>query len=73
MVPLNLNNFPINVWISENCKDKPETFMTIMAHELSHVLLHSLRHKEMDNEIYTDITAILLGFSVVIKKRKKSN
>jgi len=66
-----LNNFPISVRISENCTDNALTFIAVMAHELSHVVLHSLWHKEKDNEIYTDITAMILGFSVIINNGRK--
>lgn len=66
-----LRNFPISVKISDNCPKYPETFMAIMAHELSHILLHSLLHKEKDNEFYTDITALILGFSEVIGNGRK--
>ena len=61
-----LRGFPISVKISDNCVEHPETFMSIMAHELSHIVLHSLRHKEKDNELYTDLTAMILGFSKVM-------
>lgn len=66
-----LNNFPISVRISENCADNPATFIAVIAHELSHIVLHSLWHKEKDNEIYTDITAMMLGFSHIIKNGRK--
>ncbi len=66
-----LNNFPISVRVSEDCADNPATFIAVMAHELSHIVLHSLWHKEKDNEIYTDITAMMLGFSNVIKNGRK--
>lgn len=66
-----LNNYPIKVKISENCTDNPATFIAVMAHELSHIILHSLGHKEKDNEIYTDITAMMLGFSDVLKNGRK--
>lgn len=62
-----LTRFPINVRISEDCKDDPAAFIPVMAHELSHVLLYSLRFKEKDNEYYTDLTAMILGFSEVMK------
>lgn len=62
-----LENFLINVKISENCAKEPKTFIAIMAHELSHIVLHSILHKEKDNEVYTDITAMLLGFSLAMK------
>lgn len=61
-----LKNFPINVRISENCKDSPKTFIAVMAHELSHIVLYSLWHKEKENEFYTDLTAMILGFSKVM-------
>jgi molecular chaperone GrpE (heat shock protein) len=51
--------------------DSPATFIAVMAHELSHIVLHSLWHKEKDNEIYTDITAMMLGFSNIIKNGRK--
>jgi hypothetical protein len=63
---LGLQGFPISVKISDNCQRHPVTFMAIMAHELSHIVLHSLLHKEKDNEVYTDLTAMILGFSLVI-------
>jgi hypothetical protein len=66
-----LQNFPITVTVSENCVDHPETFAGTMAHELSHILLHSLFHKEKDNEFYTDLVALILGFSRVMKIGRK--
>jgi hypothetical protein len=38
-----------------------------MVHELSHVLLNSLMHKEKSNEIYCDLVGVVLGFSDIIK------
>jgi len=66
-----LQGFPISVKISDNCLRHPETFLAIMAHELSHIVLHSLLHKEKDNEFYTDPTAMILGFSTVMKIGRK--
>ena len=66
-----LKGFPISVKISHNCKNYPVTFMAIMAHELSHIVLHSLWYKEKDNEIHTELTAMLLGFSEVMRKGRK--
>jgi len=66
-----LINYPINVMVSENCHEQPETLISVMAHELSHILLHSLRHPQMDNEIYTDIVPIIFGFSKIIEKGRK--
>jgi hypothetical protein len=66
-----LTNFLINVKVSENCNEQPETFIAVMAHELSHVLLHSLMHPQKDNEFYTDLTAMILGLSTVIERGRK--
>src|SRR5437016_4185939 len=35
-----MSNLPVQVRVSENCADKPATFVTVMAHELSHIVLH---------------------------------
>ena len=67
-----LTNFSINVKVSENCNEQPMTFVSIMAHELSHVLLHSLMHPQKDNEFYTDLIAMILGFSSFTEKGRKS-
>lgn len=47
------------------------SFIAIMAHELSHILLRSLQHREKDNEVYTDIASMLLGFNEVGKMGRK--
>lgn len=64
-------NFPINVRVSENCADNPMTFIFIMAHELSHILLYSISHKEKENEFYTDLTAMMLGFTEVARQGRQ--
>jgi hypothetical protein len=66
-----LDNLPINVVISEDCNKEPIAFMAIMAHELSHLVLYSLWHKEKENEFYTDLTAMVLGFNEVMAKGRK--
>jgi hypothetical protein len=66
-----LTNFPINVKISENINEYPDTFMSIMAHELSHIVLYSLQHSKKENEVYTDITAMLLGFNEIMSDGRK--
>ncbi len=66
-----LQGFPISVKISDNCQRHPATFLAVMAHELSHIVLHSLLHKEKDNEFYTDTTAMILGFSSVMLLGRK--
>jgi hypothetical protein len=64
-------NFPISVRLSENCAENPATFISIMAHELSHIILYSMWHKEKENEFYTDLTAMLLGFAKIMKTGRK--
>jgi|GEM_PF-658348 len=66
-----LKGFRVTVRISDNCRRHPRTFMAIMAHELSHVLLHSLWHTEKSNEIYTDVAAMVLGFCEVMSIGRK--
>ncbi len=62
-----LNSYPINVKISENCTECPVAFSMVMAHELSHILLYSLMHSKKDNEFYTDLLAIMLGFQNIFQ------
>ena len=66
-----LTDYPITVKISQNCTNQPVAFVTVMAHELSHVLLHSLMYAKKDDEFYTDLTAIMLGFASIFKEGRK--
>lgn len=66
-----LNNYPIKVRVSENCTEEPETFITIIAHELSHVLLKSIWHPEKDNEFYTDFVPLIFGFGNIVEVGRK--
>ena len=68
---LDLERYPISVRVSENCHDYPETFVAVMAHELSHVLLRSLRHPQRESELHTDLVPILLGFRRVVERGRK--
>ena len=63
-----LKDFPIQVKVSGDCKRYTDAFVATMAHELSHIVLHSLWHKEKNNEIYTDIAAMLLGFAMAMSR-----
>lgn len=67
-----LVGFPIRVRISENCVNYPKTFISVMSHELSHILLATLSSKEANNEIYTDLTPLVLGFSKIIEAGRKT-
>ena len=67
-----LQDYPINVRVSENCHAHPYTFVAIMAHELSHVLLASLMSTHKDSELHTDLIPILLGFRDATRKGRKT-
>jgi hypothetical protein len=66
-----LQGYPIRVRVSENCWERPETLVAVMAHELSHVLLRSLYHSQHDSELHTDLVPILLGFRDVVQRGRK--
>lgn len=42
-----------------------------MAHELSHVLLDSLRHPDRDSELHTDLVPLVLGFRACVRTGRK--
>jgi lipoate-protein ligase A len=60
------------VHLGENCTKYPKTFITVMAHELTHVVLYSMHHQKKNNEIYTDLAAMVLGFFKVMKFGRKT-
>lgn len=66
-----LQGYPIKVRVSENCHEHPDTFVAIMAHELSHVLLASLMSPYKDSELHADLVPILLGFREAVRKGRK--
>lgn len=45
-----------------------DVFVTVMSHELSHLLLHSLDNKHKLSEKATDITSIIIGFGEYVKR-----
>jgi hypothetical protein len=64
-------NFPIAIEINDISTHYPLTFIAVIAHELSHVLLHSILHMEKNNEYFTDLTAMALGFAHVMLHGRK--
>jgi len=66
-----LQGYPIKVRVSENCHAHPDTFVAIMAHELSHVLLASFMSPHKDSELHTDLVPILLGFRGAVRRGRK--
>ncbi len=67
-----LRRYPISVLITPTFRTaKPETAITILAHELSHVLLHSLRHPQRDSEVFTDLVPLVLGFAEIVQRGRR--
>lgn len=66
-----LKDYPVQVRVSENCYENPETFLAIMAHELSHVLLASIRYVKKDNELHTDLVPILSGLGATVRRGRR--
>jgi hypothetical protein len=66
-----LSGFPIDVRVSNMPARFPATFVTMMAHELSHILLYSLRHPQKEDEWFTDLTAMVLGFSGIMRDGRR--
>ena len=64
-------NYPIQIRVSENCYLHPYTFLAIMAHELSHILLASIGYTKKDNELHTDLVPIISGLGETIEKGRK--
>lgn len=64
-------NLTIDVRVSKNVKDFPQTFISVMAHEFSHIILYSLKYNKADNEIHTDLTAMILGFNDAMQAGRK--
>jgi len=57
----------IEIAIKKSITKKYETFVYVIAHELSHIILHGKYHKLKDSEEATDIYAIISGFAEIIK------
>jgi hypothetical protein len=67
-----LQGFPVRVRVSESCYAHPDSFVAIMAHELSHVLLASLWSPYKDSELHTDLVPIVLGFRDAVRRGRKT-
>lgn len=67
-----LQGYPIRVRVTENCYQHPKTFVAILVHELSHLLLASLYHPKKDSELHTDLVPIALGFRDVVRRGRKA-
>lgn len=65
------HNMTFTVKVSKNAANNPQTFIAVMAHELCHVVLYSLWYKEKENEVHTDLAAMLLGFADAMRHGRK--
>lgn len=68
-----LQGYPIHVRVSENCCAHPHTFIALMAHELSHVLLACLWSPHKESELHTDLVPIVLGFREAVRRGRKTS
>ena len=66
-----LDGYLIEVRVSEGCHKHAETFITLIAHELSHVLLQVLVHPQKDSELHVDLIPVLMGFHDIIQEGRK--
>lgn len=67
----NLIDFPIKVKVSEESLVYTHSFAYVIAHEMIHVLLYSKNKKYKDNEFYTDLAVLMLGFKNIYKRGRK--
>jgi hypothetical protein len=66
-----MKGYPIDVVIGEESTADLAAFTTVMAHEFAHVVLYGMRHPKKEDEFYTDLTSMMLGFSVVVKSGRR--
>lgn len=67
-----LKNTVFNIRVDGNIINKPETFVTCMAHEIAHILMYSTSDLLAKNEHATDILAMMQGFYLVIEIGRKA-
>jgi hypothetical protein len=64
-----LRNYPISLLLRPEFLSLPSaTAITLLAHELSHVLLHSLRHPYEQSEQFTDLVPLVFGFADIVRR-----
>lgn len=68
-----MKNFIVTIRMDKNTPQNPDVLFAIITHELSHLLLASIKSRSFDNELYTDIVPFLLGFKEVIRRGRNSN
>lgn len=66
---------PCNITIYPGSEDNPDTFISVIAHEFCHIVLHSVKIPEKDTndeERLTDLAVIFSGFSDIYKNGKRN-
>lgn len=66
-----LRDYPIKVFIGHDYRDQVATLIAILIHELSHILLHSMRARYREDEIHTDLVGPILGMASAVEKGRK--
>jgi len=71
-------NFETIKWYIISIKISPDIeyndilgLSVIVAHELSHIVLHLTKHAQRENEYYTDLTAMMLWFNEIYYNWRK--
>ncbi len=64
-------NYGVKMIVSLHVRNFDDiTYIRCIAHEMSHIILDSLRSEYRNSEIATDITTMILGFSQVVKSSR---
>lgn len=66
-----LEGYPIEIVVNSYYWNYPATLVSILSHELSHVLLESIKHPQRENELYVDIVPLLFGMSDIVYYGRK--
>jgi hypothetical protein len=81
MMPSNLPSFvqptfkdaTITMYVRNSLRlESFETFAKCVGHEMAHIVLYATRHQLKGSEIATDLTAMILGFSEIYRKGRRS-
>jgi hypothetical protein len=67
-----LRSYPVKIFIGADYRNQIAALMTVLVHELSHILLHSMRYPYCQDEIYTDLVGPVLGMTAVVEKGRKT-
>lgn len=71
MPPLNsiaFQNLRIPICIKKSITNKYETFVYVVAHELSHIVLHGTNHSLKESEVATDLFVLISGFGWIMEE-----